>query len=530
MRASSPFGTLLRRYRLAAKLSQEALAERARMSSNGISALERGDRRTPQRETLALLTRALSLDPDQRREFEAAAVRSKLLRPGDRRASSLAERTVDGPVTGNDLPRQLTSFVGRDEVVAEVAALVQRSQLVTLFGSAGIGKTRVSLQVGVNVLDRFNDGVWFVELAPLSNSEYLPITIAQAMDITLGNQGAPLDLLVNAIGSKRALLVVDNCEHLVEPAGRAIAAILRGCPQIRVLASSRQRLGISGEATYRIPSLAMPPALGELTAAEAGRYAATTLFVERAAAVDDRFLLDDENAPVTGDICRRLDGIPLAIELAAARITILSPRQLRDRLDERFHLLSGGRRDVLPRHQTLRAAIDWSYDLLNERERALLRRLSVFANGFTLEGAVALGGSAGLDELDVFDLLASLIDQSLALVEPGGERYRMLESTRAYAHEKLEAAGELPASVSRHLRHLRDLFTAARTHWEKSGRVAEIDVPLIVQLDDVRAALDHVAESADLQMGAELLAAIEARWVWIGLAGGASCASSATFR
>lgn len=340
--ASAAFGALLRCHRQAAGLSQEALAARAQMSPQGIGALERGDRRTPQRGTLALLAEALALDVKERREFEAAAARPRVLRPGDGRVSRTLSRVVHETNAGHNLPRQLTSLIGRQPVLAEVAALMRKAPLVTLVGSGGVGKTRISLQVAASLLDRFEDGVWLIELAPLSSGDYLPSTVAQVLGIPLRG-GDPLESLVSKLRSKNALLIFDNCEHLVEATRGIVAAILRGCAQIRVLASSRQSLGISGEATFRIPSLPTPDAVTNLAGADAGRYPAITLFAERAAAIDDRFVLSDDNAAVVGEICRRLDGIPLAIELAAARTTMLSPRQLRDRLDERFRLLTGVR-------------------------------------------------------------------------------------------------------------------------------------------------------------------------------------------
>ncbi|MGA7354426.1 MAG: helix-turn-helix domain-containing protein [Candidatus Cybelea sp.] len=517
--ASSNFGTLLRRHRLAAGLSQEALAARAQMSTQGIGALERGDRRTPQRGTLALLAEALGLDVEQRREFEAAAARPKMLRPGDGRVWRTLAPAVDESATPNNLPRQLTSLIGCETVVAEVAALIRKSPLVTLVGSGGVGKTRISLQVAANLLDTFDDGVWFIELAPLSSGEYLPSTVAQILSIQLHSAGDPLELLIDELRSKDALLIFDNCEHLVDAAGRMVAAILRGSPRIRVLASSRQSLGVSGETTFRIPSLPTPDAVTNLTGADARQYPAIALFAERAAAVDDHFALTDENAPAVGEVCRRLDGIPLAIELAAARTTMLNPRQLRDRLDDRFRLLTGGGHDLLPRHQTLRATLDWSFGLLDENERVLARRLGVFVNGFTLEGAVAVGSGEDMDHADVFDGLASLVDKSLVLADDDGamRRYRMLESTRAYLREKLEAAGELPCLLRQHLRYVRNLFAVARTRAERSGRSTELNALLVAELEDVRMALAYAAGNTEALTGAELLVAIGDRLDRIGL-------------
>jgi predicted ATPase/class 3 adenylate cyclase len=422
----------------------------------------------------------------------------------------------------NNLPLQRTSLIGRETEVAEIAALIGKSALVTLVGSGGIGKTRISLQVGANLLDGSGDGVWFIELAPLASGDYIPTAIASAMNITLDRDADPLRALTSALKAKHALLIFDNCEHLVEPTARVVAAILASCPRVRVLASTRQALGISGESTYRVPTLTIPQALDELRAVDAATFPAVALFVERAGAVDQRFALTDENALVIADICRRLDGIPLAIELAAARVKILSPRQLRDRLDERFRVLTGGSRDLLPRQQTLRALIDWSHDLLDERERMLLRRLGVFVSGFAMEGAVAVGRGAerleSIDEFDVFDLLASLVDKSLILAEPAGDslRYRMLESTRAYAREKLAAAGELCVTLDLHCRYLIDLFAPVRAHWNRTNRIAEINALFQAELEEVRAALDRAVDGGDPKLGAALLA-LTGGWKGFGL-------------
>jgi predicted ATPase/class 3 adenylate cyclase len=421
----------------------------------------------------------------------------------------------------NNLPLQFTSLVGREGEIAEITELIGRHRLVTLVGSGGVGKTRTSLQVAANLLDGSSDGVWFIELAPLSSGDYIPTTVAQALGLILASEGDPVANLVSALKRKNALLVFDNCEHLVAAAARVIAAILRGCPQIRILASSRQGLGVAAEATYSMPSLIVPSEAeaSGLTAADSTRYGAIELFFERARAIDNRFSPTDENAPIVADICRRLDGIPLAIELAAARVKVLGPRQLRERLDERFRVLTRGSRDELPRHQTLRALIDWSYDLLDEEERTLFRRLGIFVSGFTLEGAVAVGSDRGLDQADAFDVFASLIDKSLVLADHDGDtlRYRLLESTRAYASEKLEDAGERELLASRHLRYLRDRFAEAQARYNRSARWAELLDLLVAELGDVRAALDWSAASADAAMGCELLVAIGTSWTNLGL-------------
>jgi predicted ATPase len=427
-------------------------------------------------------------------------------------------RSLD--VLPNNLPRQLTTFVGREAEVDAIISLIEKNPLVTLVGSGGVGKTRMSLQVAANLLDASGDGVWFIELAPLTSGDYIPSTVAQALGLTLASKGDPVQNLVRALKEKRALLVFDNCEHLVEPAAHVISAVLLGAPKVKVLASSRQGLGVAGEASYQVPSLVLPGKDdAQLTAIDMLRYESVALFVERAGAANDTFSFTDENAPIVADICRRLDGIPLAIELAAARVKMLSPQQLRERLDERFRVLTGGSRDVLPRQKTLRALIDWSYDLLEERERVLFGRLGIFVNGFTLEGAVAVGGGKDLDELDVFDVLASLVDKSLVLAEPHGDavRYRLLESTRAYASEKLDNAGDRDLVAGRHLRHLRFRFAELWERCERTARPADLEAALQIELEDVRLALDGALARSEVVDGAELFANISTLWRTIGL-------------
>ncbi|MHB8432788.1 MAG: ATP-binding protein [Candidatus Tyrphobacter sp.] len=420
----------------------------------------------------------------------------------------------------HNLPAQVSSFVGRNAEIAEIAGLIEQHRLVTLIGSGGVGKTRISLQVAANLLDGSGDGVWFVELAPLTKGDYIPSAVAHALGLTLASEGDPVESLVRALKKKRLLLVFDNCEHLVEPAARVISAILQGASTVKVLASSRQRLGVAGEATYQVPSLVLP-SKGEahLSAIELLRFESAVLFAERAAAASHTFSLTDENAPIVADICRRLDGIPLAIELAAARVKMLSPRQLRERLEERFRVLTGGSRDALPRQQTLRAMIDWSHALLDEREHTLFRRLGIFVNGFTLDGAVAVGCGEDLDQLDAFDVLASLVDKSLVLAEPQGDalRYRLLESTRAYAQEKLADAGERDLATDRHLRYLRDRFAQLWERREQTARHADLEAALQTELEDVRSALDGALTGSEVIDGGELLATIHGSWEAIAL-------------
>jgi predicted ATPase len=351
-----------------------------------------------------------------------------------------------------NLPHLLKSFVGRENDVAEVEELLHNHRLVTLTGAGGVGKTRTALQIGTELLDTLADGVWLADLAPISDASLVADTIARALNLPQSPSRAPLDTIAGYLKRKRLLLMLDNCEHVIAEVRNVASAILRSCPEVRILATSREPLSIAGEHSYRMPSLAVPTAGHALPASEVLTFGAARLFADRAFTADSRFTLTDENAGYVSEICRRLDGIPLAIELAAARVKILTPRQLAQKLDERFRVLTGGDRSALPRHQTMRALIDWSHDLLTEREQEVFGKVSIFVNGFTTEQAEALCQNPAIDAIGVLDGLTSLVDKSLLLAEPWQEstRYRFLESTREYAREKLVQSSEEEAVASRH--------------------------------------------------------------------------------
>ncbi len=344
----------------------------------------------------------------------------------------------------NNLPRSLTSFIGREREMAQVTRLLASSFLLTLTGAGGCGKTRLALQVAADLVEEYPDGVWLVELAPLSDPTLVPQTVASTLHVR-EQPGRPIiETLSNFLGPKTILLVLDNCEHLVAACARLAEALLQTCPHLRMLATSQEPLRIPGETIFPVPSLAVPdldrlPSLESLTGNEAVR-----LFIERSRAALPDFIVTDHNATPIAQVCHRLDGIPLAIELAAARVKILPVSQIASRLDDRFRLLTGGSRTTLPRHQTLRSTMDWSYALLSEPERKLLRRLSVFARGWTLEAAEEICGGSDLVQGEVLDLLGQLVDKSLVVVEDqaADARYRMLETVRLYAREKLLEAGE----------------------------------------------------------------------------------------
>ncbi len=398
----------------------------------------------------------------------------------------------------NNLPFQRTSFVGRAQEVADLKALTTQHRLVTLVGTGGAGKTRCALQAGADIVEEFDDGVWLVDLAPLSNSSLITTEIAHALGVRDVPNHSLLDTLTAYFERRRLLLILDNCEHVIDEARKVIAAVLRGCRDVHILTTSRESLNVSGERVFRLPALPASDAIA--------------LFVDRARAADSGFELGDDNAPFVAELAARLDGIPLAIELAAARVRMMSPRQLAQRLSERFRILSGGDRSALPRHQTMRALIDWSYDLLDERERALFRRLAIFAGGWTLNAATEIcRGEPATDEWATFDALSSLVDKSLVVVDALGEerRYRMLQSIREYALERLVQADEATTIAQRHAR-----FYAAFVG-SLQPLVADLEdvkwrETLELELDNIRAAIEWtVFKERDPGIGQSLLADLE---------------------
>ena len=367
-------------------------------------------------------------------------------------------------LTPNNLPLQATSFVGRERELDEVTKALMRARLLTLVGVGGIGKTRLLLQVAADTLDDYADGVWFVELAPIADQPGVTHAVAKVLGVA-EEAGRPLvDVIVQWAGDKRLLLMLDNCEHLVGACAALAEQLLRGTTGVKMLASSRESLRIPAEVVYPVPTLGVPESDKPDADATYSRYPAVRLFAERAGAVLPSFQLHARNGRTIADICRHLDGIPLAIELAAARVNAMPVETIAARLDDRFRLLSTGSRTALPRQQTLRALIDWSHDLLSAQERAVFCRLSVFTGGWTIEGAEAVCSGGGVEGRDVLELLASLVDKSLVAVELDSGRYRLLETIRQYAKEKLEASGEDNAVRERHLDFYLVFSEAAESH------------------------------------------------------------------
>lgn len=417
--------------------------------------------------------------------------------------------------TANNLPVELTSFVGREREILEVKGLTSTTRLLTLHGPGGCGKTRLALKVVSDLLEEFEHGAWWVELASLSDPEL----VAQAVASTLGvreAQDRPLtETLSYHLRSKKMLLVLDNCEHLVGGCAALADALLRACPNLRILATSREALGVVGERAWLVPSLSLPDPKHPPTLENLARYEAIRLFIERARAVVSAFELTEQKAPAVARLCRRLDGMPLAIELAAARMRVLSVEQIYSRLEDSFCLLRGGSRTTMPRQRTLRATIDWSHDLLPREERVLFRRLSVFAGGFTLEAAEVVCAGEDLERDEVLDLLTRLVDKSLVLVadQQGGEeaRYRLLETVRQYGWEKLEESGEEPAIRRRHADFFLKLAERVEQKINSRDRAFWLE-RLEVEHDNLRAALAWSREEAEGETGLRLAGALS--WFW----------------
>jgi predicted ATPase len=470
-------------------------------------------------------------EPEEIRKAEEPA------RPGAPPAAAELERS-------SNLPLQLTRFIGREKEIADVKRLLSRASLLTLIGAGGCGKTRLAVQVARDLLEQYPDGVWLVELAALSEPNLAPQEVASALGVREEPGRALLQTLTDYLRSRSLLLILDNCEHLVAACAQLTHALLRGCRDLRVMATSREALGVPGEATWHVPTLSLPNPRRLPSMERLKQYEAVQLFLDRAILSQPAFALTEQNAPAVAQICWRLDGIPLAIELAAARVKVLSVEQIAARLDDAFRLLTAGSRTALPRQQTLRALIDWSYNLLSEPERSLLRRLSVFANGWTLAAAEVVCAGEGIDEFEVLDLLGQLMDKSLVVREEhtgqgsgiGGQgsgesadpdpwpltpglsslgpdpgRYRLLETIRQYGAETLRASRDDAAVRGRH----RDFYLAMAEEAEPHLTGAEQELwleRLEIDHDNLRAALGWAAETAEADSALRLGGALWRFW------------------
>ena len=419
-------------------------------------------------------------------------------------------------IKNHNLPVNLTSFIGRERELAEAKTKLAQARLLTLIGPGGTGKTRLSVQLGGDLLAQFPDGIWMTELAPISDAALIPQSIATVFGLRESPDRPLIELVTDYLRAKNLLLIFDNCEHLIDECARLAEHLVQNCPDLKILASSRETLGVSGETTYRVPSLSLPQTSQSFADLEnLLDFESVQLFVDRATAANPNFQLTEKNASSVAQVCRRLDGIPLALELAAARVRVLSVEQITERLDDRFRLLTGGSRTALPRQQTLRALIDWSYELLSAPEKALFRRLAVFVDGWTLEAAEQVCSGNGVDEYEVLDLLTQLVDKSLVIAEQRDDsiRYYRLETIRQYAREKLLETDEAIHVRNDHL-DFYIAFTARIDEEYVNPRQDDVFKKTISEYDNIRSALSWAVES-NLEKAMILLTSASTSWPWI---------------
>jgi predicted ATPase/DNA-binding CsgD family transcriptional regulator len=423
---------------------------------------------------------------------------------------------TSGEAPRGTLPIELTSFVGRRRELAEAEALLGMARLLTITGPGGCGKTRLALRMAADLAAGFSGGACFVGLASLTDADLVPQTLAQVLGVRETPNLSLPEALKKRLEVDETLLLMDNCEHLVEGCAGLADALLRSCPNLKILATSREALGVSGEVVWAVPPLSVPDD-GAATSPEALlRHDAARLFVERAKSVAPAFALTKQNTPALAHLCRRLDGMPLAIELAAARMRVMSVNQIAERLDDRFRLLATHSRTTVSRHKTLRATMDWSHDLLADNERVLFRRLSVFAGGFTLEAAEQVCAGEGIERDDVLDLLSRLVDKSLVVVEErsGEARYRLLETVRQYGWEKLEESGEAEVVRRQHASFFLTWAEEMEPKIEPNINITDRRLwleRLEIEHDNLRAALRWAQESSP-EMGLRLAVALH--WLW----------------
>lgn len=395
----------------------------------------------------------------------------------------------------HNLPAQLTTFVGRTDQIDEVSALLRGNRLVTLTGAGGAGKTRLAIETAGELAEEFDDGVWWIDLAPVADPDVVPVTIARTLGLPDQQGRSPMETVVRFISDRNVLLLLDNCEHLLDVCGETITMLLNGCPQLTILATSRETVSVAGEVTWRVPSLSV-------------NEEAVSLFIDRARQARPTFRAAGEDADLVADICRRLDGMPLAIELAAARVRALSLRQIADSLNDRFRLLTGGARNVLRRQQTLRASVDWSHALLTDAERTLFRRLGAFMGGFDLEAAQAVAAITEAEQFQVLDQLSLLVDKSLVTAddESGVMRFRLLETMRQYALEKLSESDEADEVRDRH----RDHYVAAAVAREPGDALVEWAES---EIDNIRAAHTWSVDKAEFETALSFVSSLQQLWV-----------------
>lgn len=414
----------------------------------------------------------------------------------------------------HNLPSQLTPLVGREQALAEIRPLLERDRLVTLVGPGGMGKTRLAIQTGAELQESFPDGVWLAEFAAVSDADLLPNVIAKLFGIATDGNAPPLPAVLLALQRRKTLIILDNCEHLTEAVADLAGTLLSRCPEVRMLATSRERLGLMGESLFRVESLTVPPKDEPLDPSAADRWAAISLFTSRAQAVDRSFVLDDTTVGPTAEICRRLDGIPLALELAAARLSVMSVSEVAKGLSARFRASSREGRGLPARHRTLQATMDWSYGLLSPEEQRAFRRAGVFAGSWTLDAAAQVIGDPVGGSWQVLDLVGALVDKSLIVAEKAGQErhFHLLETMRAYAFDRLEAAGEVVEAQTRHAQYYLGQMNRAEAAWNDTPTIDWL-AAIEPQFDNIRVALDASLNGRiDRSLGYELAATTPLLW------------------
>jgi predicted ATPase/DNA-binding XRE family transcriptional regulator len=503
------FGRWLRQKRRALDLTQKSLANQVGCAEITVRRME-ADAYKPSKELALALFEKLGI-PELERDQWVHFARGVAEFPRKNSVSPAGNQRTN-------LPLSLTSFIGREKEQTEITKLLENNRLVTLTGVGGIGKTRLSIQVASRLLNDFPDGIWLVEFASLSDPTLVQQVVGKALGLIDQGNRPPLNILTDFLRAKRVLIIFDNCEHLIQACAELADALLRACPGLKILGTSREALDIDGGVVYLVPSLTIPDAL-HTTLDDLPNYEAAQLFLERAQSAMAGFRLTKENAAAIVHVCQHLDGIPLALELAAAYVKLLRVKEIAARLDDRFRLLTSSSRTALPRHQTLQAMVDWSHDLLTETERVLLWRLSVFAGGWTLEAAErACTDKTEIRASDILGLLTSLVNKSLVIVEreQGEEtRYSMLETIHQYAHEKLWTAEERDSMRQRHLAYFLDLAERGNEQINGPDQIEWMD-RLEKEVDNFRTALDLCVSKQHTEYGLRLLGALSWTWGWRG--------------
>jgi predicted ATPase/DNA-binding XRE family transcriptional regulator len=497
------FGNWLRKQRRMLDLSQRELAHLAGCAEITLRRIEAGALK-PSKELAAILLEKVGIPPAASAQWV----------PFARGQSGIPSQPISvsefQPHT--NLPALISSFIGRKKEQSDISQLIEKHRLVTLVGSGGVGKTRLAIKVAGQLLENFVDGVWLVELAPIASQDSIPQVTAAVLGIIPTANTPILDRLIHFLHSKSTLLILDNCEHLLDDCARVAEYLLKYCPNLKILTTSREALGILGEASYRVPSMVLPniqQLIDRLQDVESVR-----LFEQRAQLVQTDFRLTMENALAVAQICNRLDGIPLAIELAAVQVNLLSPAGIAEQLDQTFDVLAGGSRTALPRQQTMRASIEWSWNLLTDTERLLLRRLSVFSGGWILESAQVACSDDRLVDLQVKELMRQLVKKSLVvqgLAEPGHTRFSLHEAIRQFAFEKLGEAGEIEHIQAQHLQYLLNFSERAQLGMIGPGQFEWHD-RILSELDNLWAGLNYAVKTSKVEAGLNLICNLGSRF------------------